>query len=279
MAGQNTIYVAISELESGIDGTGHDFWNVEVTSQGSTTKCQLTEILGNAPDQEEFRWYVEDFASNNGSPFEKARGERCHKRILDLGRLLHYQLGFSSLNIPRNSKLNLDVVAKSGESSLFKIPWEVLEHCSLFPHITSLSLRRRFAGEGTGMSKIILSNVLNILLVTARPKIDQDIDYLLISEEVVNIITKTENPKLSVYIEIVRPGTWAAFHTRLKKGREDGNPFHIVHLDLHGLVIEKGAKTGYARQPKPRLARSLPLQCIPYLPASIWQWASLSKGK
>jgi len=249
MAPGKSIHVVILELESGIDGTGHDFWNVEVTTQGSTTKCQLTEILGNASDQEEFRWYVENFASNNGSPFERARGERCHKRIMDLGHLLHYKLGFSSLDIPKNSNLILDIVAKSGESSLFKVPWEVLEHRLLFPHTSSISVRRRFADEGTGMPKAVFSNVLNVLLVTARPKIDQDIDYLLISQEVVTVVTKIENSKLPVYIEIVRPGTWTAFKDRLQKAKEDANPFHIVHLDLHGLVVEQGKNRGYVHQP------------------------------
>jgi hypothetical protein len=239
--------VLISELGSGTGEDGQDFWNVEVRTKDATTICDLAQLLGTF-DHQEFRWYVEDFASNHGSPFETTRGERCHEKLQSLSLNLHFQLGLVSLRSSPDCNLRVDLVAKSLDSSFFKIPWEVLENPSLYRNVSNVSVRRRYAAIGDGGTKTISCDTLNVLIVTARPDVDDDIDYLLISRELVTIAAKLQKPNLPVYIEIVRPGTWAAFQTCLKNAKERENPFHIAHLDLHGIVIEKGPRKGYVRE-------------------------------
>ena len=73
------------------------------------------------------------------------------------------------------------------------------------------------------------SPVINLLIVTARPGEEDDVNYRTIQRPLINVI---RNAKLKVKPHILRPGTYQSLvkhFQEMPKGY-----YHIVHFDLHG---------------------------------------------
>jgi len=86
------------------------------------------------------------------------------------------------------------------------------------------------------------SPVINLLVVTARPKEENDVGYRTISRSLIEAI---ETCQLRVNVELLRPGTYEALERHLE---EKGAGFYqIIHFDAHGGLmsyeqIQAGAK-------------------------------------
>jgi hypothetical protein len=107
-----------------------------------------------------------------------------------------------------------------------------------------MTVIRRLHSLGEGKLTEISTDQLNILILTARPSLDPDIEYLLVTQQIMDIVSQLDSNHLPVYVEIVRPGTWAALTTCLEKRRKEGLLFHIIHMDVHGLVVTDGKHKG-----------------------------------
>ncbi|WP_052418739.1 tetratricopeptide repeat protein [Methanolacinia paynteri] len=82
------------------------------------------------------------------------------------------------------------------------------------------------------------SPTLNILVVTARPYKHRDAGYRTVSRPLVELIEKSQLP---VKIDILRPRTYKALSTHLKKIRNENNRqgyYHIIHFDTHGALLD-----------------------------------------
>jgi hypothetical protein len=236
--------VTVKALSRYSNSTG-DGWDVEVSTQYSSSLCRLCQAFGTPSDLQEIRWYLEDFSSTNGSPFETSRAASCSKRLNELASGLYTQLELSGLRIPESAHVELHIVGLVNDPGFFSHPWEILEDVSLFSPASSVTLVRRFQDVGNGDTAEFQTDQLNILVVTARPGMQRDIEYLLISQKIVDVVANLEHPNIPVYVEIVRPGTWAALTSSLEQRRKEGLLYHVIHMDVHGLVVTKGRHQGY----------------------------------
>lgn len=76
------------------------------------------------------------------------------------------------------------------------------------------------------------SPVINLLVVVARPKEEDDVGYRTISRPLIEAIEKCQ---LRVNVELLRPGTYEALERHLE---EKGTGFyHIIHFDAHGALM------------------------------------------
>jgi hypothetical protein len=235
--------VVISEL-SNSSSTEANGWDVEVSTRNSSSICRLSRGFGSPSDQKEIRWFLEDFASNNGSPFETSRAARCSTRLSSMAHLLYSQLELASLKIPDHANVELHVVSGSAESDFFSYPWEILEDITLLKSASNVTVIRRFKNVGDAQLQEVYLDQMNILVVTTRPDFRSDIEYLLITRQIMEVVAKLKNPKIPIYVEIVRPGTWSALVSCLQRRRTEGLKFHMVHMDVHGLVVHQGRHKG-----------------------------------
>jgi len=111
----------------------------------------------------------------------------------------------------------------------------------LHPRVTVI---RRFQYIGSECPIDVGLDQLNILVVTARPDMRSDIEYLLITRRIMDVVARLKDPKIPVYIEIVRPGTWSALAACLKNRSEEGLKFHMIHMDVHVLSSKRVATKG-----------------------------------
>jgi hypothetical protein len=238
-----TFVVTVKALSRYGNATGEG-WDVEVSTKYNSSLCRLSQAFGTPSDLQEIRWFLEDFSSNNGSPFETSRAASCSKRLSALAAGLYSQLELSELRIPDGAHVELHIVSLANDPAFFSHPWEILEDVSLFSPAASVTLVRRFRDLGSGDAEELQTDQLNMLVVTARPGMQKDIEYLLISQKIMDVVANLDNPKIPVYVEIVRPGTWAALTSCLEKRRKVGLQFHVIHMDVHGLVVTKGRHQG-----------------------------------
>lgn len=109
------------------------------------------------------------------------------------------------------------------------------------------SLARKDRPDIRSPSLGVPERTFNILLVVSRPDKQDDIDPLLSSGAIMDIIKlfeeKGNQSPLTPRIEIARPGTWSAFaeHLRLRTDQwhENGGQgpwFDLVHFDVHGSI-------------------------------------------
>lgn len=74
---------------------------------------------------------------------------------------------------------------------------------------------------------------INLLIVTARPSEENDVDYRTIQRPLIDLIRKKTH--LLVKPFILRPGTFKALKDHLAEVKS--GYYHIVHFDLHGEVV------------------------------------------
>jgi hypothetical protein len=74
---------------------------------------------------------------------------------------------------------------------------------------------------------------INLLIVTARPDEEDDVNYRTIQRPLVNII---RNSKLKVKPYILRPGTFQQLVDHLNETPKGF--YHIIHFDMHGGLVD-----------------------------------------
>lgn len=238
------IFIVTVKALSRYTNTTGDGWDVEVSTTDRSSLCRLSQAFGTASDLQEIRWFLEDFSSNNGSPFETVRAAACSKRLNALAAGLHSQLELSELRIPDGAHVELRINSLVDDPAFFSHPWEILEDAYLFSPAAGVTLVRCFRGMGSGDEEEVHTDQLNLLVVTARPGMRKDIEYRLISQKIMDVVANLQDPTIPVYVEIVRPGIWAALTSCLERRRKEGLQFHILHMDVHGLVVAKGPRQG-----------------------------------
>lgn len=73
---------------------------------------------------------------------------------------------------------------------------------------------------------------INLLIVTARPNEEADVDYRTVQRPLIELIEETDTPVLPY---ILRPGTYEALVKHLD---EKAGHYHIIHFDLHGALLD-----------------------------------------
>ena len=207
-------------------------WTVEVKFRNATKQVALP-FGSSSKDLEDIRWYLEDFASDKGSPFETARAFHCKELLFHQATKLHTALGLDNFDLGDTRTLGIVVRKRDDAKDFFAVSWELLEDPRLWPTDLQVLVRRSIDdGRSQQNQWDVAEHGLNILLVVSRPNFALDVNYRLISERIVNIVDNLPNEGLKVTIELVRPGTWIAFKKHLD--RYPPRHFQVVHLDVHG---------------------------------------------
>ncbi|KAF5642455.1 uncharacterized protein FTJAE_3612 [Fusarium tjaetaba] len=319
---QRSIFLLQIVCQRFVDGG----WAVDIVKNGEPIQqdIRITDPL-TSDQKETCRWYLQQYVRL--SPFSVNRAEEA-KAILDqyphqlldqlpLRRALLPQLeqGAYSLD-PVTLLVDVFELPKSVESesddSVHQLFWETLEYPELWSHPNwKVIVRRSLIYQRTNLPPQVHkvdywanadgSKSLNVLLVVARdltndPSVYEDVSPSIATNTLLKIRHElNQHPsgnKLNV--EIVRPGTFAAFKEHLRHSEKTRGPgyFHLVHFDTHGTVaLKKGRAAKYGllhfsqaecdkTDPRPgaQIAKVLKQHQIPYAVLNSCESASATAG-
>ena len=192
------------------------------------------------PEQEELlEWYFEQYLRY---PF--LNSERVHRAIDQIKQygeslfstLFNNPLLFSEYRNLLNSGLSNLEFAISGKSADFHlIHWETLKD-PLLPQAFAAGKANVFRKNRRPASieaSVKTSPVLNLLIVTARPHWEHDVNYRTINRPIIELI---ESARFRVNAHILRPGTYQSLVRHLDEN-EPGF-YHLIHFDTHGALLD-----------------------------------------
>ncbi|KAK0725287.1 hypothetical protein B0H67DRAFT_550890 [Lasiosphaeris hirsuta] len=193
-------------------------------------------------DYQLLRWYFEDYAEDD--PFQASKAEEAQDLVSTYGRKLVQGLALSQLDFELQA-VHIQVLQGHSED-LF---WEALEQPGIWPstsRVGVVTVTRCVACETSPIDTVCLyetKEVINILVVIARPQLDQDIPHRFVSSTIVKVADLTLG---KARVEIVRPGTFDGFEDHL--GSRPKGFFDIVHFDMHGEATTSLATLSFLRK-------------------------------
>lgn len=269
--------LVISETaSSATDPADEGLWLVDIAYSDLTIHKALKIVDPfTAAEETQCRWYVETYSSQD--PFEEKKARIVADLIDGYGANLFGQLRWDRV-FDRDDEhaliepliLEIDVSeerkrAKPDRSGIHRLHWELLEAPSLWQNRFGEIVVRRRVQEGFGSSSNVRKegpdpisgtdgrSSFNVLLVLARDTSVngtsyQDVDpsattnvFLAIQREL-----KQLRPDYCLNLEVVRPGTFAAFQKHLRRSTQRGmnRHYHLVHFDLHGKIANQVQEDG-----------------------------------
>ena len=212
-------------------------------------------------DEEEIRWYLEDYAQI--SPFDKSRATAAARILSRVGERLFSTIDWrvASKDFKPHQSVSiqiLELVNTDPQSSVRHVYWELLEQLELWPDAirpSSVVVSRSYPGIGQSVTQHVKrqdavkiatgmcrersekTDTFNILVCSARPDGVYDIPQRLVSQIVRQEI---QRPGLDrkARMDIVRPGTFEALKQHF--AASEIGYYDIVHFDLHGMQDEHG---------------------------------------
>ncbi len=188
------------------------------------------------PEQEaELEWYFEQWLVFPLT--QTARAERARDSVRSYGEALFEQVFKRDVDAYSEYKATRDVLTQIeiiGDSTEFQaLHWEAL-HDPKMPRslaVDCVMVRKRV--KATAVNAVIApAPVIRLLVVTARPGEEHDVNHRTISRPLMELIQQS---KLRVQVDLLRPATFEALTAHLDD--KGAGFYHIVHLDMHGAVI------------------------------------------
>lgn len=190
--------------------------------------------------EENLEWYFEKYIIEPYTADAKVKQER--ERLKQYGiRLFEqlfkdknaYALYKRGLNEEGFSEISFEIIGdKSPEFQ--RVLWESLFDPDFNAPLLAkdVCFSRKSLKPASITAKVNSHPQINLLLVTARPSEDADVNYRTIQGPLMKTL---EGAKARVNTYILRPGTYKSLKKHLQ---EKGDGFyHIIHFDLHGAVL------------------------------------------
>jgi hypothetical protein len=232
----NTTTIRIKEKSS-----ANDIFTLNISIKDNDEYEEEQEVsLCNPFDAEVddlLEWYFEKYIS---SPYDDVKVKDAVKAIEEYGKslfqnlftgnmLFRYQ---TALQISRPENITVEIV---GDTPRFQsIYWESLRDPKQNQPLAALGtifLRKNI--RSVNVRAIVQeSPTINLLIVTARPNEESDVNYRTIQRPLIDLIEETATP---IKAHILRPGTYEALIRHLD---EKAGYYHIIHFDLHGSLLD-----------------------------------------
>ena len=202
---------------------------------GYTYQATLTPIFSEE-ERAELDWYFEEWLQ---FPFtDRVRAREAAASITRYGEALFGQLfadrkAWARLQglLDREGAENLRFEI-TGSPGFHGLHWEALKDPDLpEPCVLLAPMVRKNTTEPAVEARPEPSPTFNLLVVTARPGEGRDVGYRTITRPLIQSLRRA---RLKVAVDLVRPGTWAAFREQLE-AKQPGH-YHAVHFDLHGAL-------------------------------------------
>ena len=225
---------------------GEAAYGVQLTLAGPDLHRQIDlpdrNLFLNEQDQEDMRWYFEDYLQN---PFDPAPtiANRIEQRLAQFGREL-FDSVFRANDDARDAwkevsaqlhTTRFEVVTPAREAQ--PIPWELLlepetnNHlalrCQSFVRVISSVAENQLASSASGAGPI------RILLIISRPSDSGEVPFRSVASRLLKSLDG------GVFeVDVLRPPTFAKLSEQLSDALANNRPYHVVHFDGHGIYTD-----------------------------------------
>lgn len=182
-----------------------------------------------------WEWYFEEWLQDAYLTTQKS--DRAKASVQSYGEALFSQVFKQDPDVYaeyRSCSKNLDElqIEIEGKTPEFQaIHWEAMREPNRSPFaVVGGMIRKRYRQNATRLN-LPQSDVIRVLVVTARPNGDRDVKYRTISRPLIELL---DNSRLPVQVDLVRPGTYEALTEHLDRANAN---YHMIHLDLHGALL------------------------------------------
>ena len=211
---------------------------------------------------EEVRWYIERYYQWPTGVF-KQRAQKTEQALPEWGQaLFEAAVGGESAREPlktwkrtngsRRFSVQVDgepmegtaedvaVLVREAASDLLSLPWEILhdEEGYLSQGGNGVRVRRRLPNRKQ-MQPLAADLPIRVLLLSPRPEVDDvgnAVGYLDHRVSAQALVQAVENLSESlVKVDILHPPTFPALKAMLKRVKDEGDPYDVVHFDGHGV--------------------------------------------
>ena len=245
---------------------GQDKYRVEVALEGDglprQTATTSVEFALTAQEQENLRWYLEDFLQHPHDPAPKIAA-RIEGRMAEIGTELfkavfHADDDARDLWATLRTRLNdTRVEIITGVREAAAIPWELIRD----PRTdTPLALRARAfvraqpqAAQRPQLPRTA-SGPIRILLVICRPGGGEDVPFRSVATRLIKGLSGSAREAFQ--LDVLRPPTFEQLSRVLRAAKDAGRPYHVVHFDGHGVyeeVVEPSAVAEILKKLSPLL--------------------------
>lgn len=231
---------------------GQDTYRIEIALEGDGLPRQTVttrfDFKLTAQDQEDLRWYLEDFLQYPQDPAPRIAA-RIEKRISEIGVELFKALFQSSedardLWATLRTRLNdTRVEIFTGVMEATAIPWELVrDHKTDTPIALRASAFVRTHPQPAQIPYIPQTDgQIRILLVICRPQGKEDVPFRSVASRLIKGLGADARDKFK--LDVLRPPTFEQLGRVLRDARKDGQPYHVVHFDGHGIYADREKST------------------------------------
>jgi hypothetical protein len=195
-------------------------------------------------DQERLRWYLEDFLQYPHDP-SPTIAHSVEERMAAIGVEL-FKSVFQANDQARDlwatlrTQLNdtrVEVATQVREAAT--VPWELLRDPATQVHL-ALRARAFVRTHAQAVQRPKLPGrsrgPIRILLVICRPGGRADVPFRSVATRLLKALgVGDEGP---VHLDLLRPPTFEQLGRALRKAKQDRKPYHVVHFDGHGTVLD-----------------------------------------
>ncbi len=249
---------------------------VEIALEGDGARRTAESIFTfsiPSQDEEDLRWYLEDFLQYPQDPAPKI-ASRIEQRIAGIGRGL-FQAGFGHRDAlalwsrvsGRLPATRVEIVTGVAEANA--LPWELLrDPVTEAPLALSAKAFVRAQPSAPRAARVPASEQtrVRILLVICRPRGGVDVPFRSVASRLVKGLSQATWE--TYQLDVLRPPTFEQLGRALRQAKSESRPYHIVHFDGHGTFADREAldrpelragKHGYISFEDPRRANNAEL--------------------
>jgi len=227
---------------------GENKYRVEVSFEAAGLPRQTADARFDfaltAQDHEGLRWYLEDFLQYPLDPAPKIAA-RIEQRIVEIGTTLFkniFQSGDDARDLwatlrDRLDDTRVEIITEVREAAA--IPWELLRDPKTD---TPLSLRAhsfvRAHSQAAQRPQIpqTAAGPIRILLVICRPGGSIDVPFRSVASRLLKGLSASDRELFQ--LDVLRPPTFEQLARVLRAAKDNGQPYHVVHFDGHGVYAD-----------------------------------------
>jgi tetratricopeptide (TPR) repeat protein len=224
-----------------------DKYRIEIALEGGGLPRQTATSHYNFKltdqDQENIRWYLEDFLQYPHDPAPKIAA-RIEEHMAQIGTELFKALFQSSDDArdlwamlrTRLSDTRIEIITTVAEATA--IPWELIRDPKTD---VPLALRARSFVHAQPQAVQVPqvpqtgSGPIRILLVICRPGGRDDVPFRSVATHLIKGLS--EDARAVFQLEVLRPPTFKQLGHVLRRAKAEGQPYHIIHFDGHGAFL------------------------------------------
>ncbi|MGA9351399.1 MAG: tetratricopeptide repeat protein [Anaerolineae bacterium] len=227
---------------------GPDSYCIEVALEAEGLPRQTATVRFdfalNAQDQEDLRWYLEDYLQYPLDPAPTIAA-RIEKRTAEFGAELFravFQADDNARNLwamlrTRLSNTRFEIITGVQEGRA--IPWELIRDPDTDTWL-ALSARAFVHAQHQAAQLPQLpqtaSGPVRILLVISRPIGGYDVPFRSVAIRIIKGLSGSAREAFQ--LDVLRPPTFEQLSRVLYAAKDAGQPYHVVHFDGHGMYTE-----------------------------------------